>query len=94
MSDCAAVDAGWGVYNFKAVLAYKGTAYRGWQIQNGKTLVPTVQQKVEKALTAVKKEDRRVLRIQGAGRTDAGVHARGQVCDLMSVADMWGHQYC
>ena len=66
------------LYNLKATLAYKGTAYKGWQVQNGKSKVPTIQEKIEAAICAVKCEDRRVLRLQGAGRTDAGVHARGQ----------------
>lgn len=67
------------MYNFKAKIAYKGTRYRGWQIQNGPQGAMTVQQAFETALHNVKGESRRVMRLQGAGRTDAGVHARGQV---------------
>lgn len=76
----------WGIYNFKATIAYKGTAYKGWQIQNGRSKVPTIQDRVEAALSAVKCESRRLLRIQGAGRTDAGVHARGQVTGPLEFA--------
>ncbi len=51
---------------------YDGAAYRGWQVQkNG----PSIQEELEKAyarLTGVQ------ARVRGAGRTDAGVHARGQ----------------
>jgi tRNA pseudouridine38-40 synthase len=51
-------------------LAYKGTHFHGWQIQPGKT---TVQGEINRALTTILKEE---TGITGAGRTDAGVHAR------------------
>ncbi len=51
-------------------LAYKGTNFHGWQVQPGKV---TVQGEINKALTTVLKENTEVT---GAGRTDAGVHAR------------------
>ncbi len=57
----------------KIILEYDGTAYGGWQIQPN---ADTIQQRVEGALREVIRED---VRIHGAGRTDAGVHARGQV---------------
>ena len=57
----------------KLVLEYDGTRYVGWQVQpNG----PSVQAEVERALATLHKAPRRVT---AAGRTDAGVHARGQV---------------
>jgi tRNA pseudouridine38-40 synthase len=57
----------------KLVLEYDGTRYVGWQVQaNG----PSVQAEVERALATLQKAPRRVT---AAGRTDAGVHARGQV---------------
>ncbi|HSN93146.1 MAG TPA: tRNA pseudouridine(38-40) synthase TruA [Anaeromyxobacteraceae bacterium] len=57
----------------KLVLAYDGTRYVGWQVQpNG----PSVQAAVEKALSALHGSPRRAT---AAGRTDAGVHASGQV---------------
>jgi tRNA pseudouridine38-40 synthase len=57
----------------KLVLEYDGTRYVGWQVQpNG----PSVQAEVERALATLHKGPRRVT---AAGRTDAGVHARGQV---------------
>ena len=50
--------------------AYDGTAYHGWQIQpNGNS----VQEELQKALSTILRED---IDIVGAGRTDAGVHAR------------------
>jgi tRNA pseudouridine38-40 synthase len=57
----------------KLTLEYDGTRYVGWQLQpNG----PSIQGEVERALEALHKGPRRVV---AAGRTDAGVHALGQV---------------
>jgi len=57
-------------------LAYDGGAFRGWQRQPG---LPTVQQAVEDALAAVLAER---VQVHGAARTDAGVHAEGQVASF------------
>jgi tRNA pseudouridine38-40 synthase len=60
----------------KLVLEYEGTRYVGWQVQpNG----PSVQAEVEAALATLHKAPRRVT---AAGRTDAGVHALGQVASF------------
>lgn len=59
----------------KITLAYEGTAYAGWQVQPG-SHGPTIQGKVEEALAFLTGEK---IRVVAAGRTDAGVHARGQV---------------
>lgn len=57
----------------KVTLEYDGTEYAGWQVQpNG----DTIQGRVEEALENLFQEK---VRIHGSGRTDAGVHARGQV---------------
>jgi len=59
-------------------LAYDGTAYAGWQLQQN---APTVQGVVEAALARM--HDGRLVRLRGAGRTDSGAHARGQVADAL-----------
>ncbi len=62
--------------NLRLVIEYDGTDYVGWQYQaNG----PSVQEEIEKALRNLTQEEARVI---GAGRTDAGVHARGQVANV------------
>ena len=62
--------------NWKLTLAYDGTDYSGWQIQPGE---PTIQGELQAALGRVTGE--RPLP-QGSGRTDAGVHALGQVASF------------
>jgi tRNA pseudouridine38-40 synthase len=60
----------------KLVLEYDGTRYVGWQVQpNG----PSIQAEIERALATLRKAP---LRVTAAGRTDAGVHARGQVASF------------
>lgn len=59
---------------YRAVLAYDGTAYLGFQRQAGHT--PTIQGAVEAAIEQVTGQPVKVI---GAGRTDTGVHATGQV---------------
>lgn len=58
---------------FKLTIAYDGTNYAGWQVQPGKA---TVQGTVEAAIEATSGEQ---VKLHGSGRTDRGVHARGQV---------------
>jgi len=67
---------------FRAIVEYDGTNYAGWQIQLD---VPTVQRTLEIALTSISQQE---VRVTGAGRTDAGVHASGQVIGFDVV---WRH---
>ena len=54
-------------------LSFDGARYHGWQIQpNG----PSIQEKLQWALSTLLRED---IQVTGAGRTDAGVHARMMV---------------
>lgn len=64
--------------NIKLTIAYDGTNYHGFQEQRGTGLV-TVQEVLEKCLSRLVGREVRVI---GAGRTDAGVHARGQVVNF------------
>ena len=61
---------------FKLTLAYDGTDYAGWQRQDG---AATIQAAVEAALRPI---EGRPVTVHGAGRTDAGVHALGQVASV------------
>lgn len=63
------------------VIEYDGTRYYGFQIQTG---VPTIQGEIETALAKITGEG---IRIVGAGRTDAGVHAKGQVVSFFSSSN-------
>ncbi len=62
--------------NYKLVIAYDGTAYRGWQYQPDQ---PTVQGTLTQAIQIITK---RKPKLYAAGRTDAGVHALGQVANF------------
>ena len=63
-----------GERNYRLTLAYDGTRYRGWQrLPQAGT---TVQGKLEAVLSGIFEVP---IEVQGSGRTDAGVHARGQV---------------
>jgi tRNA pseudouridine38-40 synthase len=64
---------GEGSYQYRMDIAYKGTAYNGWQTQPSKN---SVQDHLENALSTAL---RSAVRVLGASRTDSGVHAEQQV---------------
>ena len=68
--------------NIKLVLEYDGTNYNGWQTQPN---LPTVQATLENALTQLTKTPTQII---GAGRTDSGVHAEGQVANFHTTSQM------
>src|SRR5215216_3927747 len=84
------LDRGWGGASFRAmtartvqlVLHYDGSAFAGWQRQPN---VRTVQGELEQVLTRLTGDHVAAL---GAGRTDAGVHARGQAVGVR-VPERW-----
>lgn len=64
-------------HNYRMAVAYDGTQYKGWQIQpNGLTIQEILQNKLAVIL-------RKEISIIGSGRTDAGVHALGQVANFL-----------
>ena len=62
--------------NFKLTIQYDGTDFHGWQMQSNQR---TVQGELTRVLSLI--EGREVV-VQGSGRTDAGVHAEGQVANV------------
>ncbi|MBR4972466.1 MAG: tRNA pseudouridine(38-40) synthase TruA [Oscillospiraceae bacterium] len=69
--------------NLRLDICYEGTRYRGWQRLPGKD--DTIQVKLENALCKILGEP---IEISGSGRTDAGVHAQGQVANFHCHSDM------
>lgn len=73
---------------YKCIVAYDGTGFAGYQVQPGKR---TVQLEIEQALSKIHKGDS--VRIAASGRTDAGVHARGQVVHFDSKLQIPGERF-
>ena len=79
--------------NYKITLQYDGTRYLGWEHQPGKD--NTIQGKVETVLARMLDyPEGKVPEVIGCGRTDAGVHARGFVCNAhletrMTAEEIW-----
>lgn len=63
--------------NYKVIMAYDGSRYNGWQKQGNTD--KTIQGKLEQILFKMTGEE---IEVHGSGRTDAGVHARGQVANF------------
>jgi len=68
---------------WRAQVAYDGTDFLGWQTQSGRGR--TVQEELERCLSTVLREP---IRVEAAGRTDTGVHARGQVIAFDLASDI------
>ena len=68
--------------NVKIIIEYDGTDYHGWQCQAN---LPTVQKTIEDAIRKITGEN---VKITGSGRTDAGVHAIGQVANFFIETQM------
>ena len=69
--------------NLRLDICYEGTRYKGWQRLAGTE--DTIQGKLERCLSRVLGEE---IEISGSGRTDAGVHARGQVANFHCESDL------
>lgn len=69
--------------NYVLTLSYDGTRYKGWQRQGNTD--NTIETKVEAALTRILGQS---VELAASGRTDAGVHARAQVCSFHARTDM------
>lgn len=70
------------MHNFKLTIEYDGTRYHGWQKQKN---ARTVQETIETAISVMVKAP---VRLIGSGRTDAGVHALGQVANFRCRPDI------
>jgi tRNA pseudouridine38-40 synthase len=74
--------------SFKATIAYDGSEYCGWQIQVDR---PSIQQTLEAAVQRITGEPARLV---ASGRTDAGVHALGQVVSFTTSSRLSADELC
>ncbi|KOV82657.1 pseudouridine synthase [Streptomyces sp. NRRL WC-3618] len=77
-----------GFVRVRLDLSYDGTAFSGWAKQAGGRR--TVQGEIEDALRTVTRSGETTYELTVAGRTDAGVHARGQVAHVDLPVELWG----
>src|SRR5207302_7631999 len=73
--------------HFKLTMAYDGTDYHGWQMQANK---PTIQGEIVNVLQRLTQEK---IFLHGAGRTDAGVHALGQVASFKTHSGLSAQEF-
>jgi tRNA pseudouridine38-40 synthase len=72
---------------FKLTIAYDGTDFHGWQIQKNK---PTIQGELVSVLRRLTQEE---VQVNGSGRTDAGVHAWGQVANFRTQSTLSAQEF-
>src|ERR1700722_16410898 len=75
------------MHNIKLTLAYDGTDFSGWQIQPGQSTIQGTLTDVLEKVTQCR------LLLQGAGRTDAGVHASGQGANFKTQSAMSAREF-
>lgn len=68
--------------NIKLTIEYEGSKYHGWQVQPN---VTTIQGQIIEAINKITKEN---VNLIGAGRTDTGVHAKGQVANFLTNSNI------
>ena len=73
------------MHYFKLTIAYDGTDFHGWQMQSNK---PTIQGEI-----VLRRLTQEHLTIHGAGRTDAGVHALGQVASFRTQSELSSQEF-
>jgi tRNA pseudouridine38-40 synthase len=73
--------------HFKLTIAYDGTDFHGWQIQSNK---PTIQGEIVNVLCRITQES---IILHGTGRTDAGVHALGQVASFRTQSALCAGEF-
>ena len=75
------------MHNIKLTLAYDGSEFHGWQNQPGQQTIQGALGDVARKITQEK------IQVHGAGRTDAGVHARGQVAHFKTQSEMTPQEF-
>ena len=74
------------MWKYALLISYHGAEFCGWQKQKELTVLPSIQSTLEQALERITGEQCSVV---GSGRTDAGVHAAGQVAHFVLKAKEW-----
>ncbi|NOX18911.1 MAG: tRNA pseudouridine(38-40) synthase TruA [Chlorobi bacterium] len=68
--------------NYKLIIQYDGTGFSGWQIQKN---APSVQGEIQNKISMILNDE---IKLTGSGRTDAGVHALGQVANFRTEKEI------